>query len=63
VANKGHVTREESQAVLDAGYTRAALFELVAQVGHTTLANFAHSIGEAPLDNAFEPQTWAKAAA
>jgi alkylhydroperoxidase family enzyme len=63
VATRGHVTREESQALLEAGYIRAALFEVVAQAGHTTLANFAHSISEAPLDNAFEPQAWAKAAA
>ena len=63
MANKGHVTREDSQTLLDAGYTRAALFEVVAQAGHTTLANFAHSISEAPLDNAFQPQAWAKATA
>ena len=37
----------------------AALFEVVAQVGHTTLANFAHSIAGAPLDDQFAPQAWA----
>jgi alkylhydroperoxidase family enzyme len=63
MANKGHVTPEDSQALLDAGYTRAALFDVVAHAGHTTLANFAHSISEAPLDSAFEPQAWAKATA
>jgi AhpD family alkylhydroperoxidase len=61
VAKKGHVTEDESQALLDAGYTRGALFEVVAQVGHTTLANLAHSISNAPLDRAFKAQTWAKA--
>jgi uncharacterized peroxidase-related enzyme len=63
MANKGHVTPEDSQALLDAGYTRAAIFEVVAQAGHTTLANFAHGIGKAPLDSAFEPQAWANATA
>jgi uncharacterized peroxidase-related enzyme len=63
MATKGHVTPQDSQALLDAGYTRAAIFEVVAQAGHTTLANFAHGIGKAPLDSAFEPQAWAKAAA
>jgi uncharacterized peroxidase-related enzyme len=63
VTRRGHVTDEETQALLDAGYSRGALFEVVAQVGHTTLANFAHSITGAPLDGAFEPQAWAKAAA
>jgi hypothetical protein len=36
---------------------------VVAQVGHTTLANLTHNIGEAPLDEAFEPQAWAGVAA
>ncbi len=63
VTKKGHVTAEETQALLEAEYSRGALFEVVAQVGHTTLANLAHSISKAPLDGAFEPQAWARAAA
>jgi uncharacterized peroxidase-related enzyme len=63
VTTRGHVTDEETQALLDAGYSRGAVFEVVAQVGHTTLANLAHSISNAPLDGAFEPQAWAKAMA
>jgi uncharacterized peroxidase-related enzyme len=63
VAKKGHVSTEETQSFLDAGYSRAALFEVVAQVGHTTLANLAHSVSDAPLDEQFMPQAWTKAAA
>ena len=63
MTNKGHVTPEDSQALLDAGYSSAALFEVVAQAGHTTLANFAHGISKAPLDSEFESQAWAKATA
>jgi AhpD family alkylhydroperoxidase len=62
VASKGHVSEHERQALLDAGYSRGALFDVIAQVGHTTLANLAHGISEAPLDDAFKPQAWAKAA-
>jgi uncharacterized peroxidase-related enzyme len=62
VAKKGHVSEEDSEALIDAGYSRGALLEVVAQVAHTTLANFAHSISGAPLDDAFQPQAWAKAA-
>ena len=61
VAKKGHVTQDETQALLDAGYSRSAMFELVAQVGHTTLANLAHSISKAPVDEAFAAQSWAAA--
>jgi uncharacterized peroxidase-related enzyme len=62
VAKQGHVTDEETEALLEAGYSRSALFDVVAQVGHTTLANLAHSISKAPVDRAFEPQVWARAA-
>jgi AhpD family alkylhydroperoxidase len=60
VGKKGHVSEEEIQALLDAGYSRSALFDVVAQVGHTTIANLAHGITKAPLDDAFKPQAWAR---
>jgi uncharacterized peroxidase-related enzyme len=63
VARKGHVSGEDIQALLDAGYSRSAVFELVAQVAHTTMANLAHSISHAPVDHAFAPQAWPAAAA
>jgi hypothetical protein len=44
VAKKGHVSDEEINALLNNGYSRGALFELIGQVGHTTLANLAHGI-------------------
>jgi uncharacterized peroxidase-related enzyme len=55
VAKKGHVTDEETEALLEAGYTNSAVFDVVAQVGFTMLANLAHSISKAPVDSAFEP--------
>jgi uncharacterized peroxidase-related enzyme len=61
VRNKGHVTADETDELLDAGYSRGALFEVVAQVGHTTLANLAHSISKTPVDSAFAAQEWAAA--
>jgi len=60
VAERGHITEEETQAPIDAGYSPRALLDVVAQVGHTTLANLAHNISTAPLDDAFQPQAWAK---
>jgi uncharacterized peroxidase-related enzyme len=62
VAKKGHVTDEDTEALLEAGYSRGVVFEVIAQVGHTTLANLAHSVSKAPVDSAFEPQAWARAA-
>ena len=63
MTNKGHVTEADTQALLGAGYSRSALFEVVAQVGHTTLANLADSISKAPPDPAVEPQAWVMSAA
>ena len=63
VRKKGHLAEDETQALLDAGYSSSALFEVVAQVGHTTLANLAHSISKAPVDPAFAPQEWNAAVA
>jgi uncharacterized peroxidase-related enzyme len=63
VASRGHVSDDETQALLAAGYSRGALFEVIAQAGHTTLANLAHGISKAPLDDAFKPQIWLQPAA
>src|SRR5262245_46877304 len=56
---RGRVDDAECQALLAAGYSRGALFDVVAQVGHTVLANFAHGVSHAPLDQAFQAQEWA----
>ena len=63
VARKGHVSGEDTQALLNAGYSPSAVFDLVTQVAHTTMANYAHSISHAPLDQPFAPQAWPAAAA
>lgn len=46
---------------LNAGYSRGAVLEVVAQVVHTTMANLAHGISQAPVDQAFAAQAWAAA--
>ena len=63
VQKRGHVAEGETQALLDAGYSSSALFDVVAQVGHTTLASLAHNISKAPVDSAFAPQEWNAAVA
>jgi uncharacterized peroxidase-related enzyme len=63
VAHRGHIGDAEGQELLDAGYSSCALLEVVAQVGCTTLANLAHNISDAPLDDAFAAQEWVGVAA
>lgn len=61
VASKGHIADYETRELLDAGYSRGAVFDVVAQVGHTTLANFAHTISNVPVDEGFAAQAWTPA--
>ena len=47
---------------MNAGFSNAAVLEVVAEVGGTTLANLTRNVSDA-LDGAFEPQARARAAA
>jgi AhpD family alkylhydroperoxidase len=62
-ATRGHVGEDETRAFLDADWSRGALFDVIAQVGVTTLANLAHNVSGVPVDDAFAPQVWAPGAA
>ena len=61
VKNRGHATEPEVKAFLDAGYTRAQIFDVLVGVGMKTLSNYTNHIAETPLDAAFQPQVWKKA--
>jgi uncharacterized peroxidase-related enzyme len=63
VTQRGYATPEDVEAALDSGLSRAALLEAIAQIGHTTIANLAHNLSDAPLDAEFAPQAWAATAA
>jgi uncharacterized peroxidase-related enzyme len=63
VAERGHVPPEDMEALLRRGLSHSAVLEAIAQIGHTTIANFAHNLTAAPLDTAFAAQAWERAAA
>lgn len=60
---RGNVSEEEKAAFLDAGYTKQNILEVILAVGMKTLSNYTNHIAETPLDAAFEPAKWHKAAA
>lgn len=60
VARRGHISETDTQALMSAGYSTASMWEVVAQVAVTTLANLTHNISDVPLDRPFEPQAWAR---
>lgn len=60
---RGFVSDEEKSAFLNAGYTKQNVLEVILIVGMKTLSNYTNHIAETPLDPAFEPAKWQKAAA
>ncbi len=60
---RGFVSEEEKSAFIEAGYIEKNILEVILVVGMKTLSNYTNHIAETPLDAAFEPAKWHKAAA
>ncbi len=58
VAKRGNVSDDEVQAFLDAGYTRANVFEVILGVAMKTLSNYANHIAHTPVDTSFAVNKW-----
>ena len=58
LAQRGHLSAEEGRALLDAGFTRAQLLEVIAVIAFTTIANYAHNVTTCEVDAKFEGQRW-----
>jgi len=63
VRQRGHVGAQDVQTLLDSGCSRAAVLTVIAQVAHTSMANFVHNVAEVPVDDAFAAQAWERTAA
>ncbi len=59
VAGRGWVSEDETQAFLDAGFTKAQLLEVILGVGMKTLSNYVNHVADIPVDDAFQPNAWA----
>lgn len=62
VTSRGWPSDNEAKALLQAGYGPTQMLEVVLGVGIKILSNYANHIGETPLDAAFSPAAWSKAA-
>jgi AhpD family alkylhydroperoxidase len=58
VKNRGHVTADDLQSVLAAGYSKAQALEVVLGVAVSILPNFAHHITQCPVDEPFRAHAW-----
>jgi uncharacterized peroxidase-related enzyme len=59
---RGHVAEESVAALLEAGYSKEQLLEVITQVAYTTFANLVANVADVPVDKAFEGQAWTVAA-
>lgn len=62
VESRGHVGEDHLQAFYDAGYGLAHVFDVILGVGFKTISNYASHVADIPLDAAFKPNAWARAA-
>lgn len=63
VTRRGHVSEDELQRFLAAGYSKAQALEVVLGIAVSILPNFAHQITHCPLDEAFSAHAWDAATA
>lgn len=62
VNSRGWPSQQDIEAFVAAGYGRQQILEVVLGIGFKTLSNYTNHISETPLDAAFAPATWSKAA-
>lgn len=63
VGKRGYVSTDEINSFLQAGYEKKNIVEVVLGTAMKTLSNYVNHIAQTPLDSAFEPAKWQKAAA
>lgn len=58
IERRGHVSEEELDAFLAAGFTKEQVLEVIAIVAASTITNYAGTIANPPLDDPFRQYAW-----
>ena len=58
IEKRGHVSEQELDSFLAAGFTKEQVFEVIAIVAASTITNYAGTIAHPPLDEAFQQHAW-----
>jgi len=58
VDKRGWLAEDDTAAFLDAGYSKAQIFEIVLAASFKTISNYANHLAKTPLDGAFASQKW-----
>ena len=62
VRNRGNVTNEELATFYAAGYGEQQLLEIILGLSQKVISNYTNHIAVTPVDDAFKPFAWEKAA-
>ncbi|MFB3100205.1 MAG: carboxymuconolactone decarboxylase family protein [Gammaproteobacteria bacterium] len=58
VDQRGWVSKEDTQAFVQAGYNKQQIIEVILGVSVKTLSNYVNHISETPVDDAFAKRSW-----
>jgi alkylhydroperoxidase family enzyme len=58
IEKRGHLSEQELDAFLAAGFTKEQILEVIAIVAASTITNYAGSIADPPLEDQFQPFAW-----
>lgn len=59
VETRGHVSRDDINDFMTAGYSQAQILEVLLAIATKTISNYMNHIANTPLDDAFAPAQWA----
>jgi alkylhydroperoxidase family enzyme len=58
IEKRGHVSKEELDAFLAAGFSQEQILEVIAVVAASTITNYAGTIADPPLEDQFQRFAW-----
>jgi len=58
VEKRGHLSRDDINDFLTAGYSKAQIMEVLLAVATKTISNYMNHIAETPLDEPFAAAAW-----
>jgi AhpD family alkylhydroperoxidase len=58
IEKRGHLSEQELDAFISAGFTKEQVLEVIAVVAASTITNYAGTIANPPLENQFQQFAW-----
>lgn len=60
IEKRGHLTQQDMDQFLDAGFDKAHLLEVIAIVAASTITNYTATITNPPIEEAFKQHMWSR---